>query len=99
MAKAGKVPGAAKIEGEWTFNLERLRGWVKELEEQSCQTPKTTPAESVAPPAAARSRPIRSGTATSSTAARQSRASYGDGRYEQAMSKLLAYGSRKTSRR
>ena len=32
MALAGKVPGAAKIGGEWTFDEATLRAWVKELE-------------------------------------------------------------------
>src|SRR6266508_1556301 len=101
MAKAGKVPSAAKIEGEWTFNVLRLRQWVRDLEDASCPSPATQDPQSEQPraaPAAARPRPTPNGAATSCTAASASRASSAAGRYEQAMSNLLGLRSRRTSR-
>jgi hypothetical protein len=91
MAEAGEIPSAIKIRGVWTFDEAKLRIWLAELEKQQC--------ESRTKAAAAKPRRIRNGTATRSMAASGSRASSGAGRYEQAMSNLLAQPSRRTSRR
>lgn len=32
MARQGKIPGAAKLGGEWTFDLKRLRKWIRDSE-------------------------------------------------------------------
>lgn len=99
MAKARKVPGAAKIWGEWTFDEQKLRAWVKTLEDESCPIEPTPAAAVPSPAAAAARRPLTpSGAATRSMGANASRESSSDGRYEQAKSRLLAYGSRRTSR-
>jgi hypothetical protein len=37
MASRGKIPGAAKIEGTWTFNLETLRTFVSSKEREQWQ--------------------------------------------------------------
>jgi len=84
MALAGKVPGAAKIGGEWTFNEATLRAWVEELEIPQC------PAKPLR---------IRSGAARSSGVGSRSRARSTGGAYEQTMVKLRALGSRRTADR
>lgn len=103
-AKAGKVPGAAKMFGVLTFDEATLRAWVKERVEETCKTAPQIPAAPPIspppePPAVERPRGTRSGVARRFTGASASRESSPGGRYEQAMSKLLAPGSRKTSRR
>ena len=40
MASRGKIPGAAKIEGTWTFNLEALRTFVSSKERELLQDAK-----------------------------------------------------------
>ena len=90
MAEAGEIPGAIKIRGVWTFDETRLRNWVAELEAEQCESRKRA--------AAARPRRTRNGVATRSTVVSGSRANSSDGRYEQAMSSLLAKSSRRTSR-
>lgn len=99
MAKARKVPGAAKIWGEWTFDEQKLRAWVKTLEDESCPIEPTLAANAPMPdPGAAGRRQITtSGAATRSTAGSASRESSSAGRYTQAMSRLLAPRSRRTS--
>src|SRR6186997_1173007 len=82
MALAGKVPGAAKIGGEWTFDEATLRSWVKELEELT--------------QCLARPLPMRSGAARSYGAGSRSRAKSIGGAYEQTMQKLRSLGSRRT---
>jgi hypothetical protein len=37
MAKRGQVPGAAKIGGEWTFDVVEFRRWIAEQVEASCR--------------------------------------------------------------
>jgi hypothetical protein len=37
LAATGKIPGAAKIGRVWTFNLYRLRRWIRQLEAESCK--------------------------------------------------------------
>lgn len=32
MAQQGKIPGAAKLGGEWTFDPKRLRKWIRDCE-------------------------------------------------------------------
>jgi hypothetical protein len=84
MALAGKIPGAAKIGGEWTFNDATLRAWVEELEITQCH---------------ARPLPIRSGAARSYGVGSRSRVKSTGGHYEQTMLKLLAHGSKRTAGR
>src|SRR5580692_3546961 len=36
MAATGKIPGAAKLGGVWTFSPEKLHAWIK-AQEQACQ--------------------------------------------------------------
>jgi hypothetical protein len=91
MAEKGEIPGAIKIRGVWTFDEAKLRIWLADLEKQQCESRRKV--------AAAKPHRTRSGTATRSMAASGSRASSGDGRYEQAMSSLLAQPSRRISRR
>lgn len=38
LAAQGKVPGAAKLGGTWTFNERVLRQWVAKREAEACQT-------------------------------------------------------------
>jgi hypothetical protein len=85
-ALAPKIPGAAKIGGEWTFNEARLRSWIdaKEQEAGQCQND-------------ARHHNTVSGRVTSYGGARRSAARSGDGRYEQTMSRLLQRGSKRTA--
>ena len=90
MAEAGEIPGAIKIGGAWTFDEARLRNFLAELEAQQWETRKRADA--------ARHRRIRNGMATRSTGVSVSRGSLSDGRYEQAMSTLLAKSSPRTSR-
>lgn len=87
MCEAGEIPGVVKIRGRWTFNLLELIGWLKNLEEQQRATRKAA--------AGAKPRPTPNGTATRSPAGRGS--TEAGGRYERAMSKLYALGSRKKS--
>lgn len=96
MAKKGKVPGAAKIWGEWTFDEAKLRAWVRELEDASCPNDQTAAAATT--PAAERRRRTQNGAATRFTVASGSMVGSGGGRYKQAMSTLLGSGSRRTSR-
>src|SRR4051794_28541881 len=63
LAATGKLPGAVKIGGEWTFSEAKLRAWIDELEKQQA-----TPC----PPVVRRPRDIATGTATSSGRARRS---------------------------
>lgn len=43
LAAQGKIPGAAKLAGQWTFDLARLRRWVRQLEgETACRGNPTT---------------------------------------------------------
>jgi hypothetical protein len=88
MAKAGEIPGAIKIRGVWTFDEARLRNWLAELEALQCKSRKRADA--------AKHRRILNGTATRSTGVSVSMASKSDGRYEQAMSTLLAKSSLRT---
>ena len=89
-AERGEIDGVIKIDGVWTFDVAKLRAWLSELEEQQCRTRKAI--------GAARPQRTRSGEATRSMAASASGISSGGGRYEQAMSRLLGSGLRKTSR-
>jgi|GEM_PF-4375494 len=99
MAEAGEIPGAIKIRGEWTFDLGKLRAWLRELENEQCQTRKVVAGASPRE----RLRPTPNGSGAPRTAGRSKVASASPddsaaGRYERAMSKLLAIGSKKTSR-
>lgn len=107
-SKRGKIPGYAKILGSCTWDEAKLRAWVAEREAESCPDQMTAPApEPIAPPfdkgsgppVVEKPRGTRSGAARRFTAASASRESSPGGRYEQAMSNLLAPASRKTSRR
>jgi hypothetical protein len=84
MALAGKVPGAAKIGGEWTFNEARLRAWVEELEIPKCH---------------AKPLPIRSGVVRSYGVGSRSKAKSIAGHYEQTMQKLRSLGSKRIADR
>lgn len=46
MAAAGRVPGAAKLGGIWSFDVERLRGWLRDQEQKvatsTCEVPRFT---------------------------------------------------------
>jgi hypothetical protein len=102
MAEAGELPGAIKIRGVWTFDEQRLFEYLADLEKQQCETRRTVAGE--------RSRPAR----TRTGAARGTRKPYGrgsksraspsagrsdyDGLYDQAISKLLAIGSKPGAR-
>lgn len=81
MAATGKIPGAAKIGGEWTFNELTLRRWVERLESTPCQEPD-----------GGRPRLIRFGGGASCGAGSRSAARTASGRYEQTMRKLLGAG-------
>ena len=37
LAKADKIPGAAMLSSRWTFDEAKLRGWVTEREDATCQ--------------------------------------------------------------
>lgn len=83
LAAAGKIPGAAKLGGQWSFDERRLRGWVSEQEMEPWQDD--------------RPRRAATGGATHSGRGKWSRVSSDDGAYEQAMRRLLHAGARKTS--
>ena len=85
-AAAGKIPGATKLIGEWTFDLVALRAWTK-----SPQREQASPCASAKPPRTA------SGSAMSSGGARRSTARKGDGRYERTIRTLLQSGSKQTA--
>src|ERR1700674_3931769 len=90
MAERGEIPGTVKIGGLWVFHEAKLRAWLSELEESQCRTRKIL--------GAARPRRTPSGAAQRSTVASGSKAGSGAGRYERAMSSLLAPASPRTSR-
>ena len=37
MAIRGEIPSAARIGARWTFDVERLQSWIKELEAENCR--------------------------------------------------------------
>jgi hypothetical protein len=87
LATAGKIPGAAKIGGEWTFDVARLRAWICDLEQQQgnrCATVEKLPTTA-------------SGTERSFGGGRRSTGRSGDGRYEQTIQRLLRNGSKTTA--
>jgi Helix-turn-helix domain len=90
MAIAGKIPGAVKLGGSYTFDVAKLRAWVADEEKRQCETRKTI--------ADARPRPTPNGAATRFGAPSSTREDSGSGAYERAMSALRDYASRKTSR-
>ena len=90
MAEAGEIPSAIKIRHRWTFIETEVCAWLKKLEDDQCQARKVPDGASI--------RRTPNGAATRYGGASGSRASSGAGRYEQAMSNLLAPASRKTSR-
>lgn len=87
LAAAGEFPGAAKIGGEWTFDLAKLRAYV-ERKERECLN---AAAGSAAP------RRTRTGAMASFRAALRLPASKDAGAYEQAMKSLLGRGSRQSA--
>src|SRR5262245_49951872 len=80
MAQRGKIPGAKKIGGEWTFNEAALRAWVDEPGGAPCRDEKP--------------RATRSGAATSFGVAQSSKAATSNGLLEQTIQRLRAHGSR-----
>jgi hypothetical protein len=82
MAAKGKIPGAAKIEGTWTFNLDLLRNYVSSKEQEAWQ----------------RARPQRavSGGRASSTVGFKPAAKTSNGHYEQTIQKLLQAAGRQS---
>jgi hypothetical protein len=82
LAAAGKLPGAAKIAGSWTFDLRKLRAYVADRE-MACQDA-----------ASATPRKIAIGATASCMAALRSVGSSDDSAYAQAMSMLRRPGSR-----
>lgn len=99
MAEAGEIPGAIKIRGEWTFSYAKLRAWLDDLERDQCQTRKAVAKADHR----ARLLATPNGSSAKRTAGRSKDASAsavasGDGAYEQAMSRLLSLGLKKTSR-
>jgi hypothetical protein len=98
MAEAGEIPGAVKIRGQWTFDVARLRAWLRDLEDEQCRN------RSAATKASPRARPLATPTGFNKAVAGRSMigfasaASSSDGRYEHAMSKLLESGSSRTPR-
>jgi hypothetical protein len=89
-AERGEIPGAVKIDGLWTFHEAKLRAWLDDLENKQCQSRKSTDA--------ANPRKTPSGVEASFSDAKRSTDASGGGRYEQAMSSLLAPASKKTLR-
>src|SRR6185437_15801289 len=45
LAVAGKVPGAAKLGGVWTFDPARVRAWIREQERACLERPKISISE------------------------------------------------------
>ncbi len=37
MSARGEIPGAAKLGGTWTYDIRKLRQWVKEKETETCR--------------------------------------------------------------
>src|ERR1700722_17693462 len=42
MAASGKIPGAAKLGGVWTFDPSQISAWVRKAENEACRRPATT---------------------------------------------------------
>jgi excisionase family DNA binding protein len=74
MAQRGELAGAAKIGRRWTFNEDKLRGYVRNKEREIWQ--------------AQRHRQDATGVKTFSGAAQRSKAAKSDGRFAQAIQKL-----------
>ena len=81
LAAEGKIPGAAKLGGRWTFDERRLRGWIQEQEGETCQ-------RNLPPQRAA------TGAAKSYGRGSWSAALNDDGAYERAMQRLLQAGAK-----
>ncbi|HXT81402.1 MAG TPA: helix-turn-helix domain-containing protein [Acetobacteraceae bacterium] len=47
MAAAGKIPGAAKLGGLWTFDPDKLSRWITQRERQACRSISTYAAPSI----------------------------------------------------
>lgn len=45
LAVTGKMPGAAKLGGVWTFDPARVRRWIKEQEDACLESPETSTSE------------------------------------------------------
>jgi hypothetical protein len=82
LALRGEIPGAAKIGGRWTFDLARLREYIRHREAATCQS--------------ARPQRAHSGVATSFGVVRRSADRTSSGRYGQTIQRLRNAAARKT---
>src|SRR5262245_11243212 len=82
-ASRGELPGAGKIGGRWTFDLIKLRQYVRRREVESCQQ-------------SARPQRVPSGAAVFSGGGRRSVAGTLNGRYAQVIQRLRNGAARKT---
>jgi excisionase family DNA binding protein len=80
LAARGELPGAAKFGRRWTFELEKLRRYIRTKERQQCGNQKLQPAATGAAPP--------SGVASASTGANTG------GRYTQVTRQLRARGAK-----
>ncbi len=46
MSARGEIPGAAKLGGTWTYDVRKLRQWVREKETETCRAISTNAATS-----------------------------------------------------
>jgi hypothetical protein len=74
MSERGEIPGAAKIGRRWTYDVNKLRGYVRTKERETWHAPKH--------------RQDVTGTLASSTAKSKSKANESDGRYGQIIQRL-----------
>jgi hypothetical protein len=84
-AAMGEIPGAVKVWGRWTFDLEKLRAMVRDREKQQC-------AENIR-----RHQAAAIGVAIPSTRALGSKAGLSDGRFTQVTRKLRRSAVRRES--
>jgi hypothetical protein len=82
MAGRGEIPGAAKIGGTWTFNLDRLRDYVTSKEREIWQS--------------ARPQRAVSGATTSSMVGYKPAAKISNGHYEQTIQQLRKLAARQS---
>jgi len=82
MASRGEIPGAAKIGGTWTFNLDRLRDYVASKEREIWQS--------------ARPQRAVSGATTSSMGGYKPAAKISNGHYEQTIQQLRKLAARQS---
>ena len=80
MAACGEIPGAARLRGRWTFNLEKLRRYIAFKEAEACQG--ASPRRAV------------SGAAARSGAASRLKVATSNGLYAQTIQKLQSAGTR-----